>query len=31
MYGGNIESDFVLQNCRCWQDIYNCFRTPQNL
>ena len=22
MYGGYVESDFVLQNCRCWQDIW---------
>jgi hypothetical protein len=22
MYGGYIESDFVKQNYRCWQDIF---------
>jgi hypothetical protein len=23
MYGGYIDSDFVLQNSRCWQVIFN--------
>jgi len=22
MYVVHVESDFVLQNCRCWQDIW---------
>jgi len=22
MYGGHVESEFVLQNYRCWQDIF---------
>ena len=22
MYSGYVESDFVLQNCRCWQVIF---------
>jgi hypothetical protein len=23
MYGVHVESDFVLQNSRCWQEIFN--------
>jgi len=22
MYGVHVESEFVWQNCRCWQDIW---------
>jgi len=28
MYSGHVESDFVLQNSRCWQEVYNAALSP---